>query len=345
MMATEHTVGFEPADGLAKDRESVRRRFWIKLKRVAARLPFAEDLLAAYYCAFDKETPRHVQATLLGAIAYFILPFDFIPDMLPVLGFTDDAAVLATAIRLVATHITPEHRDAARAALKRGGRGGLKRQNSSRESQCALPRRHHGCRITLPIALRPASTFRASAVCASGKVRSTCDEILPSAVHFTSFSRLARFFSGLSRAQCAPEHAADIAALQQRQIERHLRNVAGGESDHQEAAFPGDRAQRGLGIAAADRIENNIGALAAGEPPQAFLEIFLGVVQAEFGAVRFGEFKLLVRRCAGDHLQAHQLAEFAGRQTGAAGSAEHRQGLARLSGWRDLPAHAARCRR
>jgi uncharacterized membrane protein YkvA (DUF1232 family) len=86
---------------------------------VAARLPFAEDLLAAYYCAFDKETPRHVQVTLLGAIAYFILPFDFIPDMLPVLGFTDDAAVLATAIRLVATHITSDHRDAARAALQR----------------------------------------------------------------------------------------------------------------------------------------------------------------------------------------------------------------------------------
>ena len=60
-----------------------------------------------------------MQVTLLGAIAYFILPFDFIPDMLPVLGFTDDAAVLATAIRLVATHITTDHRDAARAALKR----------------------------------------------------------------------------------------------------------------------------------------------------------------------------------------------------------------------------------
>ena len=101
-------------------RDSVRRRFWFKLKRVAARLPFAEDLLAAYYCAFDKKTPRHVQGALLGAIAYFILPFDFIPDMLPVLGFTDDAAVLATAIRLVANHITPEHYEAARAALKRG---------------------------------------------------------------------------------------------------------------------------------------------------------------------------------------------------------------------------------
>jgi uncharacterized membrane protein YkvA (DUF1232 family) len=119
-MASEYSVGFEPADRLAKDRDSVRRRFWSKLKRVAARLPFAEDLLAAYYCAFDKETPRHVQAALLGAIAYFVLPFDFVPDMLPVLGFTDDAAILATAIRMVAGHITPEHRDAARAALKRG---------------------------------------------------------------------------------------------------------------------------------------------------------------------------------------------------------------------------------
>ena len=118
-MASDTSAGFEPADRLAKDRESVRKRFWGKFKRVAAALPFAEDLLSAYYCAFDRQTPRHVQAALLGAIAYFILPFDFIPDMLPVLGYTDDAAVLATAIRLVAAHITPEHREAARAALKR----------------------------------------------------------------------------------------------------------------------------------------------------------------------------------------------------------------------------------
>jgi uncharacterized membrane protein YkvA (DUF1232 family) len=117
---TDFSVGFEPAERLAQDRESVRRRFWIKFKRVVAKLPFAEELLAAYYCAFDKETPRHVQVALLGALAYFILPFDFIPDVMPVLGFTDDAAVLATAIRMVASHITPDHRAAARAALKRG---------------------------------------------------------------------------------------------------------------------------------------------------------------------------------------------------------------------------------
>src|SRR5712691_6368472 len=119
-MASEHTVGFEPADRLAKDRESVRRRFWIKLKRVALALPFAEDLLAAYYCAFDRQTPRHVQAALIGALAYFVLPFDVVPDMMPVLGFTDDAAVLATARKLVASHVRPEHRAAAQRAVERG---------------------------------------------------------------------------------------------------------------------------------------------------------------------------------------------------------------------------------
>ena len=119
-MTSDDTVHFGPAEKLAKDPERVRKGFWIKLKRVATKLPFAEDLLAAYYCAFDRETPRHVQAALLGAIAYFVLPLDFLPDVMPILGFTDDAEVLATAIRMVSSHITPEHRAAAHTAMTRG---------------------------------------------------------------------------------------------------------------------------------------------------------------------------------------------------------------------------------
>ena len=122
-MTSEHTVDFDPAARLAEDPARVRKQFWIKLKRVAARLPFVEELLTAYYCAFDRRTPRHVQAALLGALAYFILPFDVMPDLMPVLGFTDDAAVLATALRMVMSHIKPEHQEAARAALRRGLEG------------------------------------------------------------------------------------------------------------------------------------------------------------------------------------------------------------------------------
>jgi uncharacterized membrane protein YkvA (DUF1232 family) len=107
-------------DDAARDDDTVRRGFWIKVKRFGAALPFVEDLLAAYYCAFDRDTPFQVKAALLGALAYFVLPFDAIPDVLPMIGFTDDAAVLATAIRLVTSHITPLHRAAARAVLTRG---------------------------------------------------------------------------------------------------------------------------------------------------------------------------------------------------------------------------------
>lgn len=115
--ASWHDVSFENA---ARDEDTVRRRFWTKVKRVGAGLPFAEDLLSAYYCAFDRDTPLQVKAALLGALAYFVLPFDAIPDVLPVIGFTDDAAVLAASIRLVAGSITPAHRAAARAARTRG---------------------------------------------------------------------------------------------------------------------------------------------------------------------------------------------------------------------------------
>jgi uncharacterized membrane protein YkvA (DUF1232 family) len=105
------------ANKFARDEETVRRGFWRKAKRVGAKLPFAEDLLAAYYCAFDRDTPLQAKAMLFGALAYFVLPFDAIPDMLPLLGFADDAAVLATALRVLASHITPAHREAAKRAV------------------------------------------------------------------------------------------------------------------------------------------------------------------------------------------------------------------------------------
>jgi len=124
-MPVDHAAAWEGLDERTarqaeRDEARVRRGFWSKAKRVAVRLPFAEDLLSAYYCAFDRTTPIQVKAALLGALAYFVLPVDLIPDILPVLGYADDAAVLATALRLVASHIRPEHREAARQALARG---------------------------------------------------------------------------------------------------------------------------------------------------------------------------------------------------------------------------------
>ena len=57
---------------LKRDEATVRRDFWRKLGKFAAQIPFAEELLTAYYCAFDRHTPTHVRVALIGALVYFI---------------------------------------------------------------------------------------------------------------------------------------------------------------------------------------------------------------------------------------------------------------------------------
>lgn len=110
----------EPGDSPdPKDERSVRTGFWKTFGKAAGKIPFSEELVAAYYCAFDSATPTRVKATLIGALAYFVFPLDAIPDFLAVVGFTDDIAILSVVISSMRNNITEAHRLAAKAALKR----------------------------------------------------------------------------------------------------------------------------------------------------------------------------------------------------------------------------------
>jgi uncharacterized membrane protein YkvA (DUF1232 family) len=66
-----------------KDEARVRRDFWVTVRKAAGSIPFMDELVAAYYCALDRETPTRVRATLLGALGYFVLPLDGIPGLHP----------------------------------------------------------------------------------------------------------------------------------------------------------------------------------------------------------------------------------------------------------------------
>lgn len=105
-----------PEDETSRARR-VRDRFWATLRKAARAIPFSEELVAAYYCALDPATPHRVRGVLLAALAYFVLPFDAVPDILAGVGFADDVTILAAAISAVASNITPRHREAAREAL------------------------------------------------------------------------------------------------------------------------------------------------------------------------------------------------------------------------------------
>jgi len=99
--------------------EEARARlgFWPKLRRNAGRLPFVEDLVAAWYAMMDPLTPHAPRAVLIAALAYFVMPMDLIPDFIAGTGFLDDATVLGFALSAVQRHILPRHRARAREAL------------------------------------------------------------------------------------------------------------------------------------------------------------------------------------------------------------------------------------
>jgi uncharacterized membrane protein YkvA (DUF1232 family) len=101
--------------------QKVRRGFWKTLRRAAGHIPFADEVVAGYFAATDPQTPGRVRTLLLGALAYFVLPLDMIPDFLAGVGFTDDATVLLATLALVRAHIRPEHREAARRVLEEDG--------------------------------------------------------------------------------------------------------------------------------------------------------------------------------------------------------------------------------
>ena len=77
----------------------------------------ASEVVAMYFCMLDPTTPLWVKGTVAAALAYFILPLDAIPDLIPLAGLGDDAGVLTAALTAITAHITAEHRRKARAWL------------------------------------------------------------------------------------------------------------------------------------------------------------------------------------------------------------------------------------
>jgi uncharacterized membrane protein YkvA (DUF1232 family) len=97
--------------------DEVRRRFWPTVRKALRQVPFIDEVIAAYYAMIDSRTPTSARLTLIAALAYFVSPFDLVPDFLFGLGFVDDISVLAAAIAAVQGSIREEHREAARRAL------------------------------------------------------------------------------------------------------------------------------------------------------------------------------------------------------------------------------------
>jgi uncharacterized membrane protein YkvA (DUF1232 family) len=97
--------------------EIQQRPFWRKVRAAAGRFPFTVEVVAGYHAMRDHRTPWRHKAILAGAVAYFILPLDAIPDFIMPVGYSDDAAAVTAAMAAVAMSIREEHRVRAQRAL------------------------------------------------------------------------------------------------------------------------------------------------------------------------------------------------------------------------------------
>ncbi len=114
-------AGYAPApdsdpDPAGHEAHYSEESFWQKLAGFAlsAGRSVVEMALQLFFVAIDKGTPAHIKALCLGPLGYFIFPFDAIPDIIPVVGYSDDLGVLALTLAAVASFLTPEIKERAR---------------------------------------------------------------------------------------------------------------------------------------------------------------------------------------------------------------------------------------
>jgi len=102
------------------DEEFSEEGFWDKIKNYAkkAGCEVIEKALILYYVFMDPDTPKPVKALILGALGYFIAPLDAIPDITPIVGFSDDLGVLVSTLAMVVSSIKEEHKQKAKEKVK-----------------------------------------------------------------------------------------------------------------------------------------------------------------------------------------------------------------------------------
>ncbi len=94
--------------------------FWDKIKDNVSfiGMKLIYKALQLYYVAQSPDCPMKIKAGIYGALGYLISPIDFVPDFVPVVGYSDDAAAIALALALAQMYVTEEINAQARAKIR-----------------------------------------------------------------------------------------------------------------------------------------------------------------------------------------------------------------------------------
>ena len=98
---------FDTPEKVEKAEEYVDERLWVKLEKFGKKLSFARDLLALYQYMMDPAVSWHRKSIVVGALVYFIVPIDVIPDLAPLVGYLDDLGVVTAVLKFLGHELIP----------------------------------------------------------------------------------------------------------------------------------------------------------------------------------------------------------------------------------------------
>ena len=97
---------FDSHDKFNEGKDYVEENFWEKVEKVGKKLSFTKDIKALFNYFSDKGIPWYRKSIVVGALVYFILPIDSIPDIAPLVGYLDDLGVITAVIKYLGSELT-----------------------------------------------------------------------------------------------------------------------------------------------------------------------------------------------------------------------------------------------
>lgn len=98
---------YDSEEKIGEATEVVEDKLWVKLEKVGKKISFAKDLMALYHYLIDHHVSWHRKAIIVGALIYFIVPIDAIPDIAPLIGYMDDLGVITAVLRFLGSELIP----------------------------------------------------------------------------------------------------------------------------------------------------------------------------------------------------------------------------------------------
>lgn len=103
---TDLSSDYESHDKFNEGKDFVEENFWSKVEKVGKKLSFTKDVKALFNYFLDNNIPWHRKSIVVGALVYFIMPIDTIPDLAPLVGYLDDLGVITAVIKYLGSELT-----------------------------------------------------------------------------------------------------------------------------------------------------------------------------------------------------------------------------------------------